>query len=432
MGNPEPRVLILSHGHPEEHPGGGEIAAYQEHCELRDRGIDSLFLASSLRPAPHLDSPFSTVGAGGQEVLFHGRCDDFMMTRDDLRYVAQDFGQLLEAFGPTVIHFHHFTNLGLDLVRAARNYSRSVPIVLTLHEHLAMCHNRGHMARTFDGSLCSRSSAPRCHRCFPEIPQGQFLLRELWVRSAFELVDQFITPSEFLRQRFIDWGLPAERVCTIENGQPSVRSAPLRPLSEGQVRGSFAFFGQVAPHKGIQVLLEGFRLVEPHLREKMQLVIFGGNLRFQDDSFQEAVYRFQQERYPNVRWTGRYEVEDIPRLIEEVDWVVVPSIWWENSPLVIQEAFAHGRPVICTGIGGMAEKVVDGVSGLHFRLKDPQDLARVLVRAAFEPGLHETLSTGTRPAPTIAETCDALLDLFEGVKVRGRVGASGLAIQSVQ
>ena len=59
-----------------------------------------------------------------------------------------------------------------------------------------------------------------------------------------------------------------------------------------------------------------------------------------------------------------------------IDWVVVPSIWWENGPLVILEAFQHGRPVICSDIGGMSEKVTDGVNGLHFRRGDPRDLAR--------------------------------------------------------
>ena len=68
-----------------------------------------------------------------------------------------------------------------------------------------------------------------------------------------------------------------------------------------------------------------------------------------------------------------------------VDWVVVPSIWWENSPLVIQEAFLHGRPVICSDIGGMAEKVDDGVNGLHFRTGDPRSLAQAIRRATSSP-----------------------------------------------
>ena len=56
----------------------------------------------------------------------------------------------------------------------------------------------------------------------------------------------------------------------------------------------------------------------------------------------------------------------------EVDWVVVPSIWWENAPLVIQEAFRHRRPVICGDIGGMAEMVRDGVDGLHAPVERPR------------------------------------------------------------
>ncbi len=80
---------------------------------------------------------------------------------------------------------------------------------------------------------------------------------------------------------------------------------------------------------------------------------------------------------------GRYDRTRVAgELMAEVDWVIVPSIWWENSPLVIQEAFTYGRPVICSGIGGMAEKVTDGVNGLHFRVGDPRSLAETMRRAA--------------------------------------------------
>jgi glycosyltransferase involved in cell wall biosynthesis len=77
-----------------------------------------------------------------------------------------------------------------------------------------------------------------------------------------------------------------------------------------------------------------------------------------------------------------------------VDWVVVPSIWWENSPLVIQEAFLCGKPVICSDIGGMAEKVENGVSGIHFRRGDAEHLAEVMKRAAETPTLWQKLRSG--------------------------------------
>ena len=75
-----------------------------------------------------------------------------------------------------------------------------------------------------------------------------------------------------------------------------------------------------------------------------------------------------------------------------MDAIVTPSIWWENSPLVIQEAFAAGKPVICSDIGGMAEKVRHGVDGLHFETGNPGHLAQLLARLARKPSLIDELS----------------------------------------
>ena len=75
-----------------------------------------------------------------------------------------------------------------------------------------------------------------------------------------------------------------------------------------------------------------------------------------------------------------------------VDWTVMPSIWWENAPVVIQESFLHRRPLIVSNIGGMAEKVRDGVDGLHFRVGSPEDLADCLTRALQEPDLWPRLA----------------------------------------
>ena len=70
--------------------------------------------------------------------------------------------------------------------------------------------------------------------------------------------------------------------------------------------------------------------------------------------------------------------------MEQVDWVVIPSIWWENAPLVVQEAFRHRRPVICSGIGGTAEMVRDGIDGLHAPVKDPDRPRRESCGRAIE------------------------------------------------
>ena len=81
---------------------------------------------------------------------------------------------------------------------------------------------------------------------------------------------------------------------------------------------------------------------------------------------------------------GSYESHEIGKLMHETDWMVIPSVWWENSPIVIQEAFNHGRPIICSDIGGMAEKIEDGVTGLHFRRGKANALAKKIELAVIE------------------------------------------------
>jgi glycosyltransferase involved in cell wall biosynthesis len=107
--------------------------------------------------------------------------------------------------------------------------------------------------------------------------------------------------------------------------------------------------------------------------------------------------------------------------------VVVPSIWWETGPIVVWEAFQNGRPVISSDIGGMSEKVTDGVNGLHFRTGDPEDLARVLQRAAETPGLWDKLRAGipAEPGHSIAEDVETVRGIYNGLLADRRAAASG-------
>src|SRR3546814_10549806 len=106
-------------------------------------------------------------------------------------------------------------------------------------------------------------------------------------------------------------------------------------------------------------------------------------------------------------------------LMAAVDWVVVPSIWWENAPLVIQEAFQHRRPVICSDIGGMAEMVQHDVNGLHFRRGDAADLAGLMRRAAAEDGLWDRLVAGIPEIPTIGAVATRYRRLYLRLLARG-------------
>jgi glycosyltransferase involved in cell wall biosynthesis len=110
---------------------------------------------------------------------------------------------------------------------------------------------------------------------------------------------------------------------------------------------------------------------------------------------------------------GAYDPEEMPKLMAGIDWVVMGSVWWENSPLVIQEAYKYGRPVICPDIGGMAEKVVPGEGGLHYRARDSVSLSSVIRRVVSNAGLFDSLCKSIPYYSSQTETTRKHIKLYE-------------------
>jgi glycosyltransferase involved in cell wall biosynthesis len=233
------------------------------------------------------------------------------------------------------------------------------------------------MVRVADSELCMTASPRRCHECFPDLSSEFFALRKRFIQRQLDCVDQFVAPSRFIRDRYVDWGIPAEKIVVEEYGRLSVTAADEPADPE---RTTLGFFGQNTRFKGVDVLLRAMSILAER-ESPAHLRLHGANLEMQTPAFQHEIARLLEQTRANVTVVGRYEHGQLPRLMQPVDWVVVPSIWWENSPLVIQEAFAHRRPVICSDVGGMAEKVQDGVTGFHFRVGDPLSLADTIERA---------------------------------------------------
>jgi glycosyltransferase involved in cell wall biosynthesis len=286
-----------------------------------------------------------------------------------------------------------------------------VPILYTLHEYLPICLREGQMIRTErkGNELCTHASPRRCNECYPGISTEQFFMREMFIKSHLENVDLFLAPSRFLRQRYIDWGLPAERIMFEELGRrPTAR---LAESTEERPRNRLGFFGQLTPFKGAETLLEAMKILAERQPE-VHLNLHGAYVEYFAETYGREFLELVEQMSGNVTYAGAYEHSELPRLMRDVDWVVLPSRWWENSPLVVQEAFTHGRPVICSGIGGLAEKVQDGVNGLHFNVGDPGSLASVIERAVTEPGLWERLRAGIPHVYTVDEHVESLTRLY--------------------
>lgn len=415
------RILMVSHGHPDWSKGGGEIAAYSLFREFNHHPeCNAVFMArSDMAHVHHGGTPFSLRNSSNELLFFSPHIDHFRFSQPNKRFVWQGFREFLERYRPTVVHFHHYEHLGLELLREVKNCLPAAALVLTLHEFLAICHHHGQMIKRTSGRLCYKADPTDCHRCFPDIAPTDFRLRELFVKSFFKLVDVFIAPSEFLRRRYIDWGLPAEKIVVLENGQSSATRLPSRLLRGGEDRNRFAYFGQISPYKGVDLLLEAITLLPAEFRQRMTFEIYGSNLEIQNAEFQQRFRDLLERAGACVRFYGAYESDELPEMMADIDWVVMPSIWWENSPLVIQEAFKYGRPVICADIGGMAEKVIDGQTGLHFRARRAYSLARVLERAASTDGLWEQLVMNLPEPLTVKQSAEEHLRLYRETRKDG-------------
>lgn len=422
------KALVLSHAHPAFSIGGAQVAAYNLFNGLKgQRGWDAHFMAGVGPPvARHAATPLMSLGQGPDETLFWSEDYDwFHLGLNDLDGLMKHFEAFLADLRPDVVNFHHVMGFGVQAIRAARRALGDVPIVYTLHEYLPICAHHGQMIKAKTGALCAKASASDCGMCFPEVGPANLMRRELFIKSFFAQVDAFVSPSRFLLGRFGDWGLPREKLVMIENGLDGGPVAAPRVLPKGGRRNRFAYFGQLNPFKGIKVLIEAVTRIPDRVWGDAILYVFGGNLEHQPPEFQAQVKELFRLSGRRLRFMGSYKSADLPGLMREVDWTIVPSTWWENAPVVIQEAFHHRRPIIASDIGGMAEKVRDGIDGLHFRVSNPESLAEAMTRAMHEPGLWDRLHAGTKPPTSTAEAARQHAALFE--RLLARKGATRLS-----
>ncbi|MEI3855859.1 MULTISPECIES: glycosyltransferase family 4 protein [unclassified Ensifer] len=410
------RILVAAHNHPALHPGGTEIFAHDLFRAYQRAGHEVLFLGATnqthrqVRPG----TSFQAIGSEGDEVLlWSGHFDRFFMSQIDLYGVVPDLTELLRDFQPDVVHIHHLLLLGAEFPHIVRRTLPECRIVMTLHDYYPLCHHDGLMVRTSGKELCHKSTPDRCHACFKDIPLDRFVLREQHLKALLRTVDRFVSPSQFLRQRYIDWGLDGEQIDVIANGLPR-RDVPARKDRQENDRPIFGYFGNLNPWKGTTVLLEAARqLIDEGLR--FELRVHGG-APFQSDSFKDEIARLFKKTAPTVQQRGAYRRDDIAELIAAVDCTIVPSIWWENAPLVIGEAQSQRKPVIASNIGGMAEMVQDGVSGLTVTPNDPRALAAAMRSIAENPDLRRRLSANARKPDDIDATARRYLTLIDTIE----------------
>ena len=318
--------------------------------------------------------------------------------------IEADFCRMLADLRPDVLHVQHLKDLSVGILGRARMHR--VPMAMTLHDYWAMCPNAQRIRP--DGTICTGTHWHlECGYCtsarlgIPLLRAGApFLIpffgaRDRYVQRQMSHVGRFIAPSAFLRNQYIAAGYPADNILLLENGLDLSRITSSGPRPG--FRGHYAFIGSLAWQKGVHVLIDAFRgLDAPHA----QLRIWGDLKVFPDYS---SELRKHAADHPGISFEGVIPPARVGEALVWADYLVVPSLWWENSPVTIQEAYAAGVPVITSKLGALPEKVVDGQSGLLFEPGSAASLRRVLRRTCKDAGLVDRLRSGLPEVVGIAE-----------------------------
>lgn len=314
--------------------------------------------------------------------------------------------QLIAAFRPDIIHLNNINfQLTPSIIDAAAKHA--VPIVQTVHDYQMICPNHllyipqtGEVCqRCVNGSKwnCAGHSCIHGSRVKSILGSLEAILYSL--RKTYRKVDLFVCPSRFLEQML--WKSEdffRGKTCAIHNFIEPWDVSP-----SDSPRDYIAFAGRLAREKGVDVLAEAAKLLPQY-----RFVVMG-----------DGPERHYLENIPNVELTGFLTGDRLRATIAGAALFVVPSVWFENCPLSILEAGSVGVPVVTVNMGGMAELIEDGRSGLLIDRPEPQLLAEALRRGMEDSGLRSAMSEyclNHRSARLDLDTyCDRILEKYHSL-----------------
>lgn len=398
------RIVQVIHGYPMRYNAGSEVYTQGLAQALAQRHKVHVFTRQENTFLPEYATHRET-DPDDPRITLH--VINMARARDGYRHPAVDrtFAAILDEVQPQVVHIGHLSHLSTSLVFAASH--RRIPVVFTLHDYWLMC-PRGQFIQMYPKdpsdvwSVCDGQDDRKCAiRCYARHFAGDEHEYEAdaaywtgWVgrrmahvRQVCDAVDIFIAPSKYLLRRFRDeFGIPDGKLKYLDYGFHRKRLAGVNRV-QGEPF-TFGYIGTHIPAKGVNHLIESFGRVSGD----SVLRIWGRDRGVETEGLRELAGGLPGTAGRRVEWMGEYLNEDIvSHVFNRCDVIVVPSIWAENSPLVIHEALQAGIPVITADYGGMAEYVHHEQNGLLFSHRDSESMATQMQRLADRPTLARRL-----------------------------------------
>lgn len=344
--------ILLVHNRYQSHAPSGEDIVFDNECQLLREHGHKVIVYEQYNDDIKTFSPWQKLTLLWQ-TIWSGR--SYREIRD-----------LIHQEQPDVAHFHNT----FPLISPAAYYAcqaEGVPVVQTLHNFRFFCAS-GTLFRDMH-HVCEeclehgmwRSLRYGCYRgsktqTLPIATMIWFHQRkDTWTRQ----IDVFIALTEFVREKYIQAGFPADRIVV----KPNFMNYPPEPSYEN--RGYAIFLGRLSPEKGVETLLNAWKKFP-----NIPLKILGDGIQRA-----ELEYIVKKERLFNIEFLGFLPHAEAVQWLRNACFLVQPSIWYETFSLTIREAFACGKPVVASRLGAMAAAIEDGKTGLLFEPGNPDDLA---------------------------------------------------------
>lgn len=278
---------------------------------------------------------------------------------------------VLDRFRPDVVHLHLFQHqLSPSILPEIRK--RGIPVVYTVHDLKPVCPNYKMLSH---GTVCEKCLHGRYIHCLlnrctkDSYPKSLLNTVEMYFhrwRKYYDLIDVFLTPSDFHRRKLIEGGYPGEKIIHIPN---FVNAGQFVPHYENA--GYLVYFGRLSDEKGLKTLLDAMK----GPGNTGQLYIIGtGPMRG------ELERRAAETGLRHVRFLGFKEKDELKALVSNAMFTVIPSECYENAPMSLLESFAMGKPAVVSNIGGVPEYVSPSEDGLICQPGNAADLREKILQ----------------------------------------------------
>lgn len=384
------RILVCTNAYPPRFVGGAELVAHQVARQMVLLGHTVVIFAGDLdSPGEHYSV---TVDAVDGIAVYRVATRTVDHDPNHRNYVHTDidarFASIIQQFQPTIVHAHNLIGLSVRmLILAAQSGAR---VFVTLHDFWGFCLRNTLLLE--NGTPCVDPNA--CVACVrgPAFTEWSLRVRRDVMALAFDHVDGFIAPTQYLADQYIAAGFPADRVQVVPNGvdiAPFVEAETAAPArAAGEV--VLLYAGYFGAHKGLLVLIRALARTQARPRIRLDLVGEGPL----DIALRALVD--QSGLADQVRFRGKIQPAAMPRIYATCDIVVLPSLWPENQPVSLMEAMACARPVVASRIGGIPDMIEDGCEGVLVDPDNIQALADALDRLVADPALRARMGENGR------------------------------------